>query len=196
MYFFSNSPVKWRLTKVVCSVNCQLLFSYCLVVCHALRRLWLPRTFSIECKRPQHTFPVPPSPTSTSLKVGTLPAASAMVAVCCGGVCGVDCAKSSRGEMSAAVGESSARNWLGSRRTHLFSREWVREGRVEWRGNEEVVLKIWMLAAGGQRSLAGQCHFPSLVSHFPQQRQLATAGKGSPLGTDQAGFVLEIKHNN
>lgn len=60
---------------------------------------------------------------------------------CCGGVCGVNCAKSGRGEMSAAVGESSARKWQGSRRTHLFSREWGREGRVEWRGNEEVVLK-------------------------------------------------------
>lgn len=28
MYFFSNSPVKWRLTKVVCGYDCQsLLFS-------------------------------------------------------------------------------------------------------------------------------------------------------------------------
>lgn len=24
MYFFSNSPVKWRLTNVVCMVSCQL----------------------------------------------------------------------------------------------------------------------------------------------------------------------------
>jgi hypothetical protein len=92
MYFFSNSPVKWRLTKVVCRVRCQLWFSYCLVVCHALRRLWPPRTFLIEYGRPQRTFPVPPSPTRTSLKVGTLPLASAMIAVCCGGVCGVNCA--------------------------------------------------------------------------------------------------------
>jgi hypothetical protein len=104
--------------------------------------------------------------------------------------------KSGKGEMSAAVGESSARDWQGSRRAYLFSREWGREGRVEWRGNEEVVLKIWMLAAGGQGSLAGRCHFPSLVSHFAQQRQLATTGKGSPLGTDQAGFVIEIKQRN
>lgn len=186
MYFFSNSPVKWRLTKVVCRVNCQLWFSYGLALCHAREPSLPPRNFSIERER---TFPVPPSPTSTSLKVG-MPLASAMVAVCCSGVCGVKCAKSSKGETSAAVGESNARNWQGSRRTHLFSREWGREGRVRWRGNEEVVLKIWMLAAGGQGSLAGRCHFPSLVSHFPQQRQLATTGKGSPLGTNQAGFVL------
>ena len=45
--------------------------------------------------------------------------------------------------MSAAVGESRAKIWQGSKRTHLFSREWGRERRVEWRGNEEVVLKIW-----------------------------------------------------
>lgn len=48
------------------------------------------------------------------------------------------CAKSGQGVLSAADGENSAENWLGSRRTHLFSREWGRERRVEWRGNEEV----------------------------------------------------------
>jgi hypothetical protein len=53
------------------------------------------------------------------------------------------CAKSNQGEMSVADREGSAKNWQGSRRTHLFSREWGRERRVEWRGNEEVVLKIW-----------------------------------------------------
>ena len=39
-----------------------------------------------DCARSERTFPVPPSPTSTSLKVG-MALASAMVASCCGGVC-------------------------------------------------------------------------------------------------------------
>lgn len=30
MYFFSNSPVKWRLTKVVCSENSQSVMMSCL----------------------------------------------------------------------------------------------------------------------------------------------------------------------
>ena len=75
------------------------------------------------------TFPVPPSPTRTSLKVGTLPLASAMVAVSCGGVCGVNCAKSGKGEMSAAVGESSARIGRGAGgRTSLVESGEERDG--------------------------------------------------------------------
>lgn len=103
--------------------------------------------------------------------------------------------------MSVSVGESWARNWQGSRRTHLFNREWGRERRVGQRGNEEVVLKIWMLAAGGQGALAGQCHFPSLVARFPsatsvggsRQRQ---ALAGSPLGADQRGTILAITNTH
>lgn len=93
--------------------------------------------------------------------------------------------------MSAAVGESRAKNWQGIRRTHLFSREWGRERRVEWRGNEEVVLKIWMLAAGGQGSLAGRCHFPSLVGCFSSATSVGlVTGRGSALGTGQAALCL------
>lgn len=61
-------------------------------LCSRCRLIELPGAvrhgaFAVECDRLQRTFPVPPSPTSTSLKVGMLPLASAMAAVCCGGVC-------------------------------------------------------------------------------------------------------------
>jgi hypothetical protein len=90
MYFFSNSPVKWRLTKVVwrgVSDVCGQSSAYRAKGLHgqnAIARAGRSRFL---------TFPVPPSPTSTSLKVGTPPcwAVSAMlesvVAGCCVGVC-------------------------------------------------------------------------------------------------------------
>ena len=55
IYFFSNSPVRCRLTKVVYNTwisSCKTIWAYA-------RGLW-------------HTFPVPPTPTSTSLNVGML----------------------------------------------------------------------------------------------------------------------------
>jgi hypothetical protein len=85
MYFFSNSPVRWRFTKVVYSG-----------IVSGLRLVRTARLAIDKCERCRSctesqrigrlTLPVPPSPTSTSLKVGTLFAASAIVAVCCGGV--------------------------------------------------------------------------------------------------------------
>lgn len=55
------------------------------------RRLVFASKQCLAFLRPQSikyllTFPVPPSPTSTSLNVGTFDAASAMAVVCCGGV--------------------------------------------------------------------------------------------------------------
>lgn len=87
MYFFSNSPVKWRLTKVVCgSVLANVLEEIMkrrslepeheIVPAHDSRLGAVGRTLCSDRKQdwgsfagPQ-TFPVPPSPTSTSLKVG------------------------------------------------------------------------------------------------------------------------------
>jgi hypothetical protein len=52
-----------------------------------------------------------------------------MIAVCCGGVCGVNCAKSGKGEMSTAVGESSTRIGRGAGgRTSLVESGEERDG--------------------------------------------------------------------
>lgn len=117
------------------------------------------------------------------------------VAACFGHGCGLlwwgmcDVMRKIWSRQNVSGSESSAKNWQGSKRTHLFSREWGRERRVEWRGNEEVVLKIWMLAAGGQGSLAGRCHFPSLVGRFSSATSVGlVTGRGSPLGTGQVGL--------
>src|SRR5271155_4401819 len=60
MYFFSNSPVRCLLTKVVYIHDSQYhCFSY-------------KNKVEIKGKKFGNTFPVPPSPTRTSLKVGIM----------------------------------------------------------------------------------------------------------------------------
>ena len=86
MYFFSNSPVKWRLTKVVYHhVSCYCDIEKCAVTVN-LMAIWTTKANSNYTLRrsSRHTFPVPPSPTRTSLKVGTADAASAMIVDVCG----------------------------------------------------------------------------------------------------------------
>lgn len=82
IYFFSNSPVKWRLTNVVCSFlgqRCSLQGSLSTIT----GKTWKPQMRGITPENPSKrtllTFPVPPSPTSTSLKVGTSVAIMAVV---------------------------------------------------------------------------------------------------------------------
>lgn len=53
-------------------------------------------------------------------------------------------------------------------------------------------MKIWRVEGGEQGSLAGRCHLLLSLVPLAEQRQLVT-GKGSPLGTNQAGFIFEIK---
>lgn len=71
MYFFSNSPVKCLLTKVVCRAGIKLASFQ--PGGGGEDKGDKPPDGSWECSAPagkQPTFPVPPSPTRTSLKVG------------------------------------------------------------------------------------------------------------------------------
>jgi hypothetical protein len=74
------------------------------------------------------------------------------------------CAKSGYGVMSAAVAECSTRKWQGSERTHLFSREWGRDG-LSGGAMKRFVMsaKNWSWPTV-DRALVGQCHFTPNVS--------------------------------
>jgi hypothetical protein len=84
MYFFSNSPVRWRLTKVVCNQTMLAWAELAQVGAH-----WRPRSRHNKVATAsagngancELTLPVPPSPTRTSLKVGIW-GASAMLCGC------------------------------------------------------------------------------------------------------------------
>lgn len=81
----------------------------------------------------------------------------------------------------------------GSGQAHLFSREWGRERRIEWRGNEEVCYEDLELAGGWAVSRDHQ--LVRATCFFPQHPTSVGHRQRQPLGTDMAAFVLEIKQH-
>lgn len=93
--------------------------------------------------------------------------------------------------MSAAVGENSTKNWQGSRRTHLFSREWGREIWIEWRGNEEVCYEDLELAGGWAVSM--DCWWVSATCFFPQHPTSVRDRQRQPFRHQQGWLCLGVR---